>query len=702
METFKKILLKIESISSLRSIRKGLTVMMPIFLIGSLVLLMMDSPFNGVENVLMGLFGENWHIIAEAIYRGTFEIMSIFALVSVSYYYALEKEIVKNGEINVLIIVMSALSSYSAYNYITNRFISLSNTGPGALFKAIIIAIAATWLFVIFYKFLRTKTQKFESKINSNNIFRMALHSIIPVFLTILLFSIIGLLLAGPDSTMIIFKVSNIISYQMGFDTTGISILFSQLLWAFGIHGGNVVESLLNGLNQLSPAINNLPISGGASNSKSILDAFVYLGGAGSTLGLIIAILILRKKSSERNIAKLSSLFSVFNINEILIYGLPIVFNPYYLIPFILTPFILFLVTNLAIAIGFITPLSVNISWTTPIFVSGYLLTDSLAGVMLQLFNLVLAVLIYLPFVKLQNDNQSNNEKIIYNNLLNEIILRSGREGMKIINRDDEIGGLARSLVFDFDQCLEGNNQLLHLEYQPKTDADMKTIGAEALIRCIHPEIGYISPLVIITLCDDAGLTNKLGTWVIEHALYDMTKIHEELQCEIPISINLDPKQLRTDEALISRTQNLIKSLGVNPRMIEFEITENAQMDSSEKTLEKIEALKEMGVTISLDDFSMGHSSLTYLNRSYIDVVKLDAKLVQNIDGDEQLQHVTEALINLCLKLDISIIAEGVETRHEFETLQKLKCLKFQGFYFSPSLKPRAFVKYASFNEGQI
>lgn len=686
-----QLLYKIEYWETIQGIRNGLTVMIPIFMIGSAMLLIVNTKLLGLQDFFQRTMGVAWENISGSLYRGTFEIMAVIALITVTYFYAIKKELVIKGEVDVIAIIVTVVASFSAYNYDLNNAISLKNTGSTSLLKSIIIAIIATNSFLFFYKVTKKGMKMWGKSIYRSNVVRISLHAILPALLTI------GILTVASEivntyviETLQIFENDLISHHSLG--SYLFLMLLALMLWVLGIHGTNVIYSFnmmeLSGKSSLGYYVKNSNIF-----TQSFIDTFIFIGGAGATLGLIIALLLVQKKSAEKTIAKISTLFSLFNANEILVYGLPIVFNPYYIIPFIITPFVLVITSYLAFSLQLVSPQITEVSWVMPIFISGYKATGSISGAILQAVNLLISVLIYFPFVKLQYANQKKNEQHNYKKLLYEIVLKTSFSNSTVLNKENEVGKVARSLVTDLTECLEGKNELLHLEYQPKVNTEGQIVGAEALLRCQHPVVGSISPMVILTLCKEAELVNKLGTWVIQRAFMDIKKIHELTQNEICISINLDPGQLRNDDRLLINVKNALEETGINPCTVDFEITENSELELNEQIFEKIKILKALGVKLSIDDFSMGHSSLTYLNQGFADTVKMDISLVKGINHDKQLQYIASALIELCSRLKVTVIAEGVETKEEFQTLSNMNCLNFQGYYFSKSLKMEEFIK---------
>lgn len=168
-------------------------------------------------------------------------------------------------------------------------------------------------------------------------------------------------------------------------------LLLAHCMWLFGIHGSNVLEPVMQE--------NFVRISEGAVFNKTFLDVFVHMGGTGSILCLVIAILLFSKKGSIKNIAKLSFPTAIFNISEIIAFGLPVILNPIFVIPYLLVPVVLCIISYAAVYIGIVPHVVRQVEWTTPVFLSGYLATGSVAGSILQAVCLAAGVLIYLPFL---------------------------------------------------------------------------------------------------------------------------------------------------------------------------------------------------------------------------------------------------------------------------------------------------------------
>ena len=269
---------------------------------------------------------------------------------------------------------------------------------------------------------------------------------------------------------------------------------------------------------------------------------------------------------------------------------------------------------------------------------------------------------------------------------------------INILKRKHDKDSLTRSLTREIKNGLKNQCVPLHLEYQPKVNFRGKIMGAEALLRWKHPLYGYISPLIITRICDEAGLTNELGRWVIKQAFSDLECLRKLKYDKISLSVNLSPKQLQEDEELIQVISSCAEQLHMDPRYMELELMENATIDLGPTTQSKLKKIRDMGINVSIDDFGMGHSSLMYLCELYANVVKIDAALVQNITKVGHYKQIVGAILSLCKQLNVMVVAEGVETKDQLVILQELGCECFQGFYFSRSITFTKFIEYVNVN----
>ena len=237
---------------------------------------------------------------------------------------------------------------------------------------------------------------------------------------------------------------------------------------------------------------------------------------------------------------------------------------------------------------------------------------------------------------------------------------------------------------FDYEQemrtGLDSQDQFT-LHYQPKVSSDKKLVGLEALIRWQHPKEGAISPAEFIPLAEESDLIIDIGEWVIRTTIQQLVHWQKSGYYTIPISINISGKHL-ISENLVSYIQEMLKRYPLDPRLLEIEITEGVLLTDIERCIEVMSALKALNIKISIDDFGTGYSSLNYLKRLPIDVLKIDRSFVNECATTFEDGQICSTIINLAKNLELSTVAEGVETLPQVDFLLAHGCSVFQGFYF--------------------
>ncbi len=233
------------------------------------------------------------------------------------------------------------------------------------------------------------------------------------------------------------------------------------------------------------------------------------------------------------------------------------------------------------------------------------------------------------------------------------------------------------------------------LVFQPKVDIiHNRVIGAEALLRWHHPELGEIPPERFIPISEDTGQIIAIGHWVFEQAcraaveLWCRKKTCHDIQT---MSINVSPRQFRHPDFL-RHVERCLADTGVNPGCLEIEVTENMLIHDYEEVRDKMQHLKALGLHISIDDFGTGYSSLRYLQQLPVDIVKIDHSFVASIDTDPANAAIVETIIAMAARLGLKVIAEGVESRSQLAYLRVQGCTICQGFYFSEPLTRTAFA----------
>ncbi len=260
-----------------------------------------------------------------------------------------------------------------------------------------------------------------------------------------------------------------------------------------------------------------------------------------------------------------------------------------------------------------------------------------------------------------------------------------GRNNLCFFDPSMETSASARAtLLADLKRAWQ--NREFELHYQPQHDCDGCVTGAEALLRWRHRERGMVPPDEFIPLAEAAGLIVDLGYWVLETACYQIAEWSRSPEMEgINVAVNVSIRQF-LDSRFVQLAEKVLRESGANPRRLKLEITESFMMDKAYDTVAKMTALKAHGVGFSLDDFGTGYSSLSQLKQLPLDQLKIDQSFVRDVLNGERDASIVRTIIALGRSLNLSVIAEGVETEAQREFLGHLGCHSYQGFLFSPAL----------------
>lgn len=218
--------------------------------------------------------------------------------------------------------------------------------------------------------------------------------------------------------------------------------------------------------------------------------------------------------------------------------------------------------------------------------------------------------------------------------------------------------------------------------YQPRVDlATSKIIGSEALLRFNHPEFGVVSPVEFIPIVEKQNLIQEIGEWVLMQACLQLRKWLDNYT-GFRMSVNVSARQLE-HEGFVHKLRKVLEETGVCPGNLEVEITEGILVSNSELANNALRAIKDMGVKISLDDFGSGYSSLNYLKRFAIDILKIDRSFVMDLGNNGDSEVIVRAVIGLAQNLRLQVTAEGIENLSQLQFLKENGCHEGQGFYFS-------------------
>jgi len=229
------------------------------------------------------------------------------------------------------------------------------------------------------------------------------------------------------------------------------------------------------------------------------------------------------------------------------------------------------------------------------------------------------------------------------------------------------------------------------VQYQPQVSSvDFHLVGMEALVRWQHPNLGLLYPTEFIHLAEDSGLIIPLGDWVFRSACLQNKAWQDASLVPMRLAVNFSARQFQ-QPSFISRVEEILKETNLDPSWLELEITESSIMKDPDKAIERLLELKMMGIKVAIDDFGTGYSSLNYLKRFPIDTLKIDRSFVSDLCKDPHDTAIVRAIITLGHALDLTVIAEGVETREQLESLKELECDVVQGFLFSKALSSEDF-----------
>jgi EAL domain-containing protein (putative c-di-GMP-specific phosphodiesterase class I) len=237
---------------------------------------------------------------------------------------------------------------------------------------------------------------------------------------------------------------------------------------------------------------------------------------------------------------------------------------------------------------------------------------------------------------------------------------------------------------YELRRALERNEFVLH--YQPKVRlADQQIVGVECLIRWEHPERGLLAPYEFIEVAEETGAIVDMGTWIIQEACRTGQELSEQAKRNFQIAVNISPRQFR-DPNLVATIRRNLRESGLNPSTLELEITETMLMGDVEAANTTVRQLHELGVRMAIDDFGTGYSSLNYLKKFPINTVKVDRSFIMDIPESADDKAITSAVIAMAHRLNMEVVAEGVETHEQLNFLLEHDCEYAQGFLFAKPL----------------
>lgn len=405
-----------------QALRSGFLAIMPLTIIGSIFMLITDFPLAGYPEFMAGIFGENWTSFVEPAYRATFNMMGFMLVGTMSYKLAESYGLNKLTNLIlglVAFVVVTPTSLTTEGGETVSKILSLQWLGTQGVITAIIVSIVTTEV----VRFCVNRNLVIHMPESVPEMVSQSFSALIPgIILVIIMLVINGVsrVMAGSLHEFI-YSIIQLPLQGLTSNIFAIAIVggLNGFLWWFGIHP-TVVNSIVNPLlianadaNQALSIAGQLTFEHGKVGTIQMIDQFATIGGAGMTIGLIIAMVLVAKSSRLKTMSKLAAVPALFNINEPLVFGLPIVFNPLMLIPVTIAPIVSIIIAYVSMSIGFM-PLFTGVMapWSTPAIISGFLVAGW-QGAVTQLIAVAASVMVYYPFVKALDNQYRKEEKIL-------------------------------------------------------------------------------------------------------------------------------------------------------------------------------------------------------------------------------------------------------------------------------------------------
>nr|WP_086940130.1 EAL domain-containing protein [Thaumasiovibrio occultus] len=409
---------------------------------------------------------------------------------------------------------------------------------------------------------------------------------------------------------------------------------------------------------------------------QGFYDAFMSIGGSGNALSLLLCILLFSKERRHTTLALSAIPLVMFNINELLLFGLPVIFNPMLVIPFIFVPLASFVIVYVTMSLGLVPPAGTTVDWMTPPFFSGYLATqNSVAGVMLQLTVVAVGVIIYRPFyLNYASASRLDSRSLFRNHEIERSVLTSF------------LGDVTQSMggyISKHDVSRRVSRMLSRGEfvmyYQPQVYLnDERRVAFESLVRYRDPK-GNIVPPTFISDFLELGAINQLDHIVIDLVIADMKTMPLDRVSRVGINVSVETI---SSTGFVDYVTERLNFYQVPAGALEIEVTEEAILDDLTQIQRNIAALQALGVKVAIDDFGAGYASFPHLLKFNFDKVKLDRSLLLNTK-EERGQNLYQLLAKISEVTGCSLVAEGVETLDEKTFVQSCGINICQGYYFA-------------------
>ncbi|MGT2964641.1 PTS sugar transporter subunit IIC [Streptococcus acidominimus] len=417
-------MMKFVNMRGIIALKDGMLAILPLTVVGSIFLIMGQLPFEGLNQAIAGVFGAEWTEPFMQVYNGTFAIMGLISCFSIGYSYA------KNSGVEPLpagVLSLSAFFILLRSSYIPKQGEAIGDAitkvwfGGQGIIGAIIIGLVVGAIYTLFVQ--RHIVIKMPEQVPQaiSKQFEAMIPAFVIFLLSMIVYLISKLVTAGGTFIEMIYDVLQVPLQGLTgslYGAIGIAF-FISFLWWFGVHGQSVVNGVVTALllsnldaNKAMLAAGNLSVEDGAHIvTQQFLDSFLIMSGSGITFGIVVAMLFAAKSKQYKALGKVAAFPALFNVNEPVVFGFPIVMNPVMFVPFLVVPILAALIVYSAIALGFMAPFAgVTLPWSTPAIISGFMVTGW-QGAVVQLLILLVSTLVYFPFFKVQDAIACRNEE---------------------------------------------------------------------------------------------------------------------------------------------------------------------------------------------------------------------------------------------------------------------------------------------------
>lgn len=676
------------------AIREGFVMLLPLTLIGAMANVLIYFPLPGYVQLMHETFGDQWSKVMNLALSATMGIMGIASAIVISMRLTnLLHERVTRADTSLP--TVAAISAAAFLLVVLPANISDQNLiilGYSNIFEGLIVGVL-TAEFMFFASRMMPRSEGLsglESSISLQDALRSSIQAVLVLATVYGLYEAMLNVLPFLQNLVLMPLLEIFNRAEPGPAVLNLMlVLVNQLFWLVGINGGQLLLHLGASGNQFlaSPDV----MYSASQATPSFANVFAHLGGAGSTWGLILACIIWGKDAGLRKLALISMVPALLNVNELLLFGIPIVFGRALLVPFLLAPMVNMLIAVIAVQWVGLPMTGQPVVWSTPILISGYLMTGSLWGIFLQVLCLACSVAIYLPFVRLLEGQRARLSRDAMSSAL-KILLNPKVTNTAMLNRQDRVGDIARGLKAEFLNDL--HTERVFLAYQPKHDIRGRLISVEGLLRWCHAVHGMIPPPAIVNIAEECELIHDIGKWVLDTACADLIQWRKEGITDISVGINMSPLQLEHPK-WIPIIRETIATHKIKPEWIDLEITEGRELSSSEVADTNLATLEAMQFKLSMDDFGMGCTSLLYMQRFQMYSIKLDGQITRNVTTNRVNQEIIRAICRLGESQGVKVVAEFVEKADQRDLLASLGCDYFQGWLYSPALPAKELLAYA-------